>query len=103
MLFIAVTLDILSSYWSAIYLLFLFVKITVSYSFRSLINSLMLFGNLTHLWNTSSQFNAFTTSSTQRETLDWETAVKRLLPTSDWYEPVAKKFKATKTYKSKQV
>jgi len=57
----------------------------------------MSFGNLTQTLNISGRFNAATTSLIQRNTVGCDRAINRLLPIGDWYEPVARKFKVTKT------
>lgn len=57
----------------------------------------MLDGNLIHLLKISEWLSADTISFTHRDTVGWDTEVKRLLPTGDWYDPVPKKWRAIKT------
>jgi len=62
------------------------------------LSSQIVCGNLTHELKIEGLFSAATTSLMQQETDACDSTVYLLLPTGVWYEPVAKKFKATSTY-----
>lgn len=73
-------------------------KILRTYSLRTLFSSWIFLGNFTQAFIISGLFRASTTCFTHRETDGCETAVNKLWPTGDWYEPVAKKFNAIRIY-----
>lgn len=69
----------------------------IYYSLRTSSSSWILLGHFTQVLKISGWFKAATISFTHLDTDDCDKFINRLLPTDVWYDPVAKKFKATKS------